>query len=75
MPQPATATVNVGFEKGMALADWLQLTQATTTRGQLTVYQGQHSVSGVFAPTLIRRSPFCRAFRIITIGSMVVRRE
>src|SRR6185503_20123729 len=51
LPQPATALVNTTFQKGAALADWLQTTQATTTRGSLVIYQGQHSVSGVNPPT------------------------
>jgi hypothetical protein len=46
LPSPITATVDTGFAKGGALADWLQNVGATTTRGQLQIFQGQHSVAG-----------------------------
>jgi len=51
MPEPITGYVNTTFPKGTALADWLVNVAATPTRTQLGIYQGQHSVSAVNAPT------------------------
>ena len=51
MPQPITGYVNTAFPKGAALADWMLLTGASTVRTELQIYQGQHSVSAVTAPT------------------------
>jgi hypothetical protein len=51
MPEPTIGYVNTAFPKGVALADWLMLTGASTVRTQLNIYQGQHSVAGVVAPT------------------------
>src|SRR5262249_28384479 len=48
---PAPGTVNTTFPKGNALADWLVTVGASTTRGQLDIYAGQHSVAAVTAPT------------------------
>jgi len=48
-----TLTVNQGFPKGAALAQWLQTPAvgATTTLGQLAVSGSEHSVNTVNAPT------------------------
>jgi hypothetical protein len=51
LPEPTTATIDDTFPKGAALADWLLGIGASGTRAQLTLYQGQHSVSGVVPPT------------------------
>jgi hypothetical protein len=49
---PLTATINTGFAKGSALADWLvhANTLASTTgspRGQISIIDAQHTVSAV----------------------------
>ena len=41
-PNPTTATINVGFPKGAALADWMVARGASTTRGQMQIYEPQH---------------------------------
>jgi hypothetical protein len=51
LPEPVIGYVNTTFPKGNALADWLVNVGATPTRTQLDIYQGQHSVAGVNAPT------------------------
>lgn len=51
MPEPITGYVNTAFPKGNALADWLMLVAATSVRTELEIWQGQHSVAGVVAPT------------------------
>ncbi|HXN31060.1 MAG TPA: carboxypeptidase-like regulatory domain-containing protein, partial [Polyangiaceae bacterium] len=51
LPMPTTGTVNTTFPKGNALADWLVNVGATPARTQLGIYQGQHSVTAVNAPT------------------------
>jgi len=48
---PATGIVNTSFPKGVALADWLMLTGASTVRTQLQIYAGQQSVTAVNPPT------------------------
>src|SRR5688572_11580577 len=45
------ALVDTTFPKGAALADWLVLTGASKTPGQIPLYEGQHSVTAVTAPT------------------------
>ena len=45
-----TASVDTSFPKGAALADWLVNTAASTTRGQISLVMGQHSVAAVNAP-------------------------
>jgi hypothetical protein len=51
LPQPSTALIDTSFPKGNALADWMQAVGGSTTRGQFVIYQGQHSVASVVAPT------------------------
>jgi hypothetical protein len=51
LPMPSTAVIDTSFPKGNALADWMQNVGASTTRGQFVIYQGQHSVASVVAPT------------------------
>jgi hypothetical protein len=51
LPVPITGYVNTTFPKGTALADWLVNVGATPTRTQLSIYEGQHSVASVNAPT------------------------
>ena len=50
LPSPVIASVDTSFPKGMALADWLVNTGASTTRGQISLVMGQHSVAAVNAP-------------------------
>jgi hypothetical protein len=51
---PLTATIDTTFAKGAALADWLQLIGASTTRGNVVIRAGQHSVNTVNA-SLVQR--------------------
>jgi hypothetical protein len=51
LPMPITGLVNTTFPKGSAMADWLVNVGATPRRTQLSIYQGQHSVAAVNAPT------------------------
>jgi hypothetical protein len=54
LPTPVNANVDTSFPKGMALADWLVSTGASTTRGQISLVMGQHSVAQVTAPAARR---------------------
>ena len=45
LPPTATGHVDISFPKGVALADWLVNTGASTTRGQIPLVMGQHSVA------------------------------
>jgi hypothetical protein len=47
LPIPFTATIDVGFPKGMALADWLVNVGGSTTRGQLVIQGAQHTINTV----------------------------
>src|SRR6185503_16823665 len=49
--EPAIGIVNVNFPKGAAMADWLMTVGASTTRGQLEIWEGQMSQTGVNPPT------------------------
>jgi hypothetical protein len=51
LPAPSIGYVNTTFPKGNALADWLMTVGASTTRTELEIWQGQHSVAAVTAPT------------------------
>ncbi|HYO93795.1 MAG TPA: carboxypeptidase-like regulatory domain-containing protein [Polyangiaceae bacterium] len=51
LPEPSMAFINTTFPKGNAMADWLVFVGATPTRGQLEIWEGQHSVASVNAPT------------------------
>jgi hypothetical protein len=51
LPQPITGYVNTTFPKGNAMSQWLVNVGATPTPTQLSIYQGQHSVAAVNAPT------------------------
>ena len=46
-----TATVNTTFSDGQTLAQWLQLTGASTTQGQIAINTIKHDMDGVIAPT------------------------
>jgi hypothetical protein len=46
---PATATINQSFPKGMALADWLVNVGASTTAGQMEVLEARDNVQAVNA--------------------------
>jgi hypothetical protein len=47
LPDPFTSNIDTSFPKGAALADWLVAVQASTTRGQLTIHEGKHTVTAV----------------------------
>jgi hypothetical protein len=44
-------TVDTSFPKGIAMADWLQATGASTTRGVFPVFEAQNSVFEVYGTT------------------------
>jgi hypothetical protein len=46
-----TSTVVTSFAEGETLAQWLQLTDATTTEGQMPISTIRHDMDGVIAPT------------------------
>jgi hypothetical protein len=46
-----TATVNTSFTAGNTLAQWLQLTGASTTQGQIAISTLKNDMNGVIAPT------------------------
>jgi hypothetical protein len=48
---PFTATIDTGFEKGAALADWLFNVGGSTTLGQLVIQGAKHTVDSVNAPS------------------------
>ena len=50
-PSPSTATINTGFPKGAALADWMLARGASTTRGQMQIYEPQHCATAVSGAT------------------------
>jgi hypothetical protein len=50
---PQIAYINQGFTRGMALAQWLQLTGASTTLGQVEIGTLRHDFTGVVAPSLL----------------------
>jgi hypothetical protein len=50
LPDPVTGQIDTSFPKGAALADWLVATNATPTRGQISLRAGQHSVTTTNPP-------------------------
>ena len=50
-PSPSTATINTGFPKGAALADWMVARGASTMRGQMQIYEPQHAATAVMGAT------------------------
>jgi hypothetical protein len=46
-PQLFTASVNLGFDKGQALADWLLNVGGSTTRGQIPINDSERTVVGM----------------------------
>jgi hypothetical protein len=48
---PSPATIDTSFPKGAALADWMMSVGGSTTRGQIQLYEPQHSVAETVAPT------------------------
>jgi hypothetical protein len=50
-PDPGIATVNQGFTAGQTLAQWLELTGASSTVGQMPISTLKHDINGVIAPT------------------------
>jgi hypothetical protein len=50
-PDPSIGIINTSFPKGAALADWLMVVGATTTRGELSIHQPRASMRTVVAPT------------------------
>jgi hypothetical protein len=53
LPSPATGTINTGFPKGEALADWLVNVKASTTRGQISIIDAENTVESVLHPNAI----------------------
>lgn len=51
LPEPSAGIIDTSFPKGAALAQWLVDVGATPTLGELEIYEGQHSVAQVVAPT------------------------
>ena len=51
LPNPVTANVDTSFPKGNSFADWLVTVGASTTRGQLSIKEGQHSVDAPYGAT------------------------
>jgi hypothetical protein len=51
LPSPFVSDIDTSFPKGAALADWLVNVQASSTKGQLSIVDGQHTVTGVNATT------------------------
>ncbi|MBC8132075.1 MAG: carboxypeptidase regulatory-like domain-containing protein [Deltaproteobacteria bacterium] len=47
---PGISTVDTTFPKGAALADWLVAVGASTTRGQIQLWDAQHSVAATTPP-------------------------
>jgi hypothetical protein len=54
LPSPVTANIDTSFPKGGSMADWLVNTGASTTRGQISLIMGQHSVADVTMPAARR---------------------
>ena len=50
-PPDGLATVDTSFPQGETLAEWLQLTGATTTQGQMAISTLRHDLNGVIPPT------------------------
>jgi hypothetical protein len=46
-PNPSTATINTGFPKGKALAQWLVNVGATTTLGEMEIQEPRDNVQAV----------------------------
>jgi hypothetical protein len=47
LPDPFTTAIDTSFPKGEALADWLVNVQASTTKGQITINEGKHTLDSV----------------------------
>lgn len=52
-PLSFAADVNVGFDKGRALADWLVNVGASTTHGRITISDSERTVTGTLDPTAV----------------------
>jgi hypothetical protein len=52
-PKEFPANVNVGFEKGQALADWLVNVGGSTTPGQITINDSERTVTGMVHPSAV----------------------
>jgi hypothetical protein len=52
-PQLFTANVNVGFDKGRALADWLVNVGGSTTHGQIAINDSERTVTGTLHPNAV----------------------
>ena len=51
LPQPITGYIDTTFPKGSAMSDWMETVGASPAPTQLSIYQGQFSVTAVNAPT------------------------
>jgi hypothetical protein len=52
-PQLFTANVNLGFDKGQALADWLLNVGGSTTRGQIEINDSERTVVSMLNPSAV----------------------
>ncbi len=52
-PDPQTGYINTSFARGQALAQWLQITGASTTYAQMSVSTLRHDFNNVVAPSLL----------------------
>jgi hypothetical protein len=80
LPTPVTATVDTTFPKGAAFADWLVNTGGSTTRGQLQLFDSQHSVTvanpalaqqWIFVPTDVNDPSMRQATQYLTFNTPV----
>jgi len=46
-PDPITATINTGFEKGMALSDWLAFVDTASTPGSIVLNEARGTLTSV----------------------------
>ena len=47
LPNPSTGTIDTGFPKGQALADWMLAVGGSQVAGQVEIKEGQHTIDAV----------------------------
>lgn len=47
LPNPSTGTIDTGFPKGLALADWMVEVGGSMVAGQVAIKEGQHTIDAV----------------------------